>query len=133
MSIKIVVDDDHRISIIAQRTPADIIVTPVPMNPSRTPNSMRNPVPTQAQPPVPSAVVVNSPSPRLVGNPIPANKRIPVPSSIIVRPPIAVIDIGNPDIAIGLFVDPASVVSQLNFVFVELRGKVSAADDSLLE
>jgi hypothetical protein len=133
MSVKIVVDDDHRISVITQRAPAHIIVPPVPMNPGRAPNAMRYPVPAQAQPPVPSAIVVNTPSPRFVGNPCPARKRIPDPSPIIVGPPVAIRNVGSPDIAIRLFIDPASAASQLNFVILEFRGKVSSADGALVE
>jgi hypothetical protein len=94
---------------------------------------MRNPVPTQTQSPLPSPVVINTPSPRLIGNPCPAHERIPDPSSIIIRPPILIIDRGNPDIAIGLFIPPPSAVSQLNFIILEFRGKVSSGDGTLIE
>jgi len=55
--------------------------------------------------------VINTPSPWLIGNPCPTDDRIPDPSSIIIWPPVMIIDRGNPDMAIGLLIHPASAVS----------------------
>ncbi len=67
-----VVDYHTWISIVTQRCPAKVIVAPVPANPTRSPNSRWDPVPTETIPPMPSAVVVCAPTPGFVGDPGPA-------------------------------------------------------------
>jgi hypothetical protein len=123
--IEVVVDDDHRIVIPAQGSPAAIIMTPVPMHPGGTPGMMGDPVPAETQPPVPAAIVVGAPAPRLIGNPGPAASRIPEPAAVVVGAPIIDIDAGNPDITVGLLIDPAPVLGELVFVILKLRGEIA--------
>ena len=122
--IEVVVEDDHGPVVPAQRTPADIIISRVPVDPRGSPVGLRNPVPAQAQSPVPAAVMISAPAPGLIGNPVPAAIRIPEPAPVMVRPPVIVIDMGNPDISERPLVGPVAVGSQLVFVVVELRRKV---------
>ena len=123
--IKIVVDDDHRTVVPAQRSPAAIVMSPVPMHPGGPPGPVGNPVPAQAQPPVPAAVVICAPAPRLIRDPGPAAKGIPEPAAIIIGTPIIYIDAGDPDVSVGPFVDPAAVIGELVFVVFEVRGKIA--------
>jgi hypothetical protein len=63
--IKIIVDDNNRAVVPAERTPADIIMAGVPVNPRRSPMAVRNPIPPQPQTPMPAAVVIHAPTPGL--------------------------------------------------------------------
>jgi hypothetical protein len=123
--IEIVVDDDHRVVVPAQRSPAAIVMTPVPMHPGGTPGIVGDPVPAETQPPVPAAVVVGAPAPRLVGDPGPAANRIPDPAAVVIGSPIIHIDAGNPDITIRPFIGPAAVLGKLVFIVIKLRGKIA--------
>ena len=133
MVIEVVVEDDHGPVIPAQRTPADIIIPRVPVDPGGSPVGLRNPVPAQAQSPVPAAVVVSAPAPGLIGNPVPAAVRVPEPPAVMVQPPVIVIDAGNPDISERPLVSPGAVGSQLVFVVVELRRKVALRQILIVE
>lgn len=123
--VEIVIEDDDGPVMPAQRAPAVIIVSPVPMHPGRTPGVVRNPVPAQAQPPVPSSIMVCAPAPRFIRNPVPAAKRIPDPAAVIIGPPIRGDDIRNPDIAIRPFIGPGAVGVEFILVILELGGKIA--------
>jgi len=69
--VKVIVDENAGVVIPAERTPAAVVIAPVPIYPGRTPGLMRNPVPAQAEPPTPAAVMVNGPTPRFRGDPGP--------------------------------------------------------------
>jgi hypothetical protein len=87
-----------------------MIISAIPVDPARTPDPVGNPIPTEPKPPVPSSIMVNAPSPGIRGYPIPTYNRIPDPSSIIIRPPIIINMVRDPDISIGLLVNPTSVI-----------------------
>jgi hypothetical protein len=124
--IEMVVEDDGRTVIVAQSAPAVVVISMVPMNPGRAPTPMilGNPVPAEAKPPAPSAVMGCAPAPWLVRNPGPADDRIPDPAAVVIGPPIVVADRRNPDIAVRSFVGPAAVARQLVLVIGVIHGKV---------
>jgi hypothetical protein len=123
--IEIVVDENTGVVIPAQWTPAAVIISPVPMDPSRAPGAMRYPIPAQAEPPAPAAVMVDGPAPRLRGDPGPTAQRIPIPVTVIVRPPVRVgNNVGHPDVAVGPFIGPRAVVGQLVLIVIELGGQI---------
>ena len=86
--IEIIVDDDDRPIVPAQRTPADIIMPPIPVDPGGTPMAGGNPVPAQAESPVPPSIMINTPAPGLIRDPGPAADWIPGPSAIIIGSPV---------------------------------------------
>jgi len=106
---KTVVNNDNRISVVTQWTPADIIVSHMPVDPCRPPNSGWNPVPTQSQSPVPSSITINTPSPRIIRYPGPTDNRIPDPSSVVIWPPNIMGNIRNPHISIRSFMNPTPI------------------------
>jgi len=120
-----VVHHHYWTAVVVQRTPTDIIVSPVPVHPAGSPKPGRNPIPTKTPSPVPSTVMVHRPSPGVIRNPIPTNNRIPDPSSVIIGSPFVMIDLRNPNIAVGPFIDPSSMKSQFCFIFRELCRKIS--------
>jgi hypothetical protein len=115
--IEMVIDDDDRTVIVAKGAPAHVIMIPIPVHPGRAPVGPRDPIPAQVRPPVPPAVMGGAPAPGFRGDPGPADDGIPGPSAEIVGSPIDVIDIGDPDISIGLFIDPAAVIAQFFLIF----------------
>jgi hypothetical protein len=117
--IKGVVDDDNRPVVIAQRTPSDIVISRIPMYPGWAPVSGGYPIPAQSHSPVPASVMGNTPSPGFIRNPSPSTDRIPHPPSIIIRSPGVMIDIRNPDITIGTFVNPLAVIVQLCLIIIK--------------
>lgn len=119
-------EEDTRIIVIAQRCPAEIGGVPIPMNPSRTPSPMvvRDPVPAEVGSPTPPAEVHRAPSPGLIRNPRPADNRIPQPAAVVIGAPIVVVDRRNPDVAVGRFFDPSSVIGQFVLVFGVGRGQI---------
>lgn len=124
--VETVVDNNHRVAMIAERTPADVIMATVPMDPRWTPITSGNPVPSETDTPMPSAVVVNTPTPRFVGDPIPTDDRVPCPATIVIRTPIMiVVHSRNPDITIGSFINPPAVIGELCLVFIKLFRKIS--------
>jgi len=123
--IKIIVDDDHRPVVPAQRTPTDIIITPVPVDPGGPPMPSGNPVPTEAQSPMPPSVMVYTPAPGFVGYPGPATNGIPNPAAIVVRPPVGINDIGHPDIPVWSFINPIATRFELGLVDIELVRQVT--------
>jgi hypothetical protein len=124
-TVEMVVDDDHRTIVITQRTPAEIIGPVIPVHPGRPPSPGRNPIPAQAKPPVPSAVMGYTPSPRLIRAPRPPADRVPNPSSIIIGPPRVVVNIRDPDITVRSFILPPAVIIQFGLVFVHFNREVS--------
>jgi hypothetical protein len=122
--IEIIIDHDTRIVIPTEGTPAAVIVAPIPIDPARSPNSRGNPIPTHAQPPAPTAIVISTPAPGLRGNPGPPADRIPEPAAVVIRPPVGMVNMGNPDIAIRPFIGPVSVLGQLVFIRIKLRGQI---------
>jgi hypothetical protein len=126
MIIENVVDDDRRIIVVGQRAPADIIIVPVPVDPSRTPGPimMRNPIPAEAESPAPAAVVGRTPAPGLRGNPRPTDDRIPGPAAVIIRTPVGIRDGRHPDIAVSGFIFPAAVIGKLIFVIGVFTGQI---------
>ncbi len=123
--IKIIVDDDNRSIVPTQGAPSNIIVAPIPMDPSRTPITGGNPVPAETKTPVPSAIMVNTPSPGFVGHPGPAANRIPNPATVIIGTPIRINDIRYPDIAIRPFINPVAVGFKLSFILIKLSREVA--------
>jgi hypothetical protein len=63
--------------------------------------------------------MVDAPPPRIIGDPVPTDKGKPDPSSVMIRPPYIMRNTGNPNMSVGPFVDPSSMISQLFFVFIE--------------
>lgn len=127
MPVKIIVHNHYGMPVITERTPPDIIVPPVPMDPSGSPDSCRYPVPTETPSPVPPSIMGDTPSPWIIRHPRPPNDRIPVPSSVIIRPPHIMDHIRNPDIPIGPLVNPTAIVGQFLLVLVQLFGKIATA------
>jgi len=124
--VEVIVDEDTGVVIPAERAPAAVILTPIPMHPGRAPGIMGDPVPAQAEPPAPAAVMINRPAPGLIRNPGPAALRIPIPVAVVIGPPIVIgIDVGNPDIAVGSLIGPRAVVSQFALVVIELRRQIA--------
>jgi hypothetical protein len=97
--IKMVVDDDDRTIVPAERAPADIVISIIPMHPGRAPGAVGNPVPAQTEPPLPASVVIYAPAPGLIRNPGPTADRIPGPPPLIVGPPIGVGNSWNPNVS----------------------------------
>ena len=131
--VEVVVHNHDRIVVVAQWAPAVVMVSPIPMDPSGPPVGCGDPVPTKVNSPVPSSVVGHTPSPRIIRNPIPSDDRIPDPPAVVVRPPGIMMDSGDPDITIRPFINPVSVISQLCFILIQLRGKISSPDAPVLE
>jgi hypothetical protein len=131
--VKIVIDDNNRMVVPAERAPAEIIISMIPVDPSRAPMIGWNPVPAQSQPPMPSSVMVSAPAPRLIRNPVPAAAGVPGPPSIIIRPPIRIIDRGDPDISIRPFIDPIAVGGEFIFVVLELGRQIAFRNILILE
>lgn len=124
-SVKTVVDDDSRVTVITQWTPADIITTPIPMNPGRPPMAGGDPVPSQPETPMPTTVMVDTPAPGFIRDPIPADDGIPDPAAVVVRAPIMIMIHGrNPDIPVGPFIHPSTMIGKLFFVFIHLFREV---------
>jgi hypothetical protein len=123
--IEMVIDDDDRAVIIAEGAPAHVIMIIIPVDPGRAPVGPRDPIPAQVRPPVPPAVMGGAPAPGFRGDPGPTDDGIPGPSAEIVRPPIDVIDIGDPDISVGLFIGPAAVIAQFFLIFGDAGRQVS--------
>jgi hypothetical protein len=122
--IEVVVDEKDGPVIPAERAPADVIVVPPPVDPGRAPVIVGDPIPAQAEAPVPSPVVVDRPSPGLGGHPGPAHDGIPDPAAIEIGPPVAVRDIGHPDVAIATLVDPSAVLVELLLVLLDLGREI---------
>jgi hypothetical protein len=83
-----------------------------------------DPVPAEAEAPMPAAVVVDGPAPGLRGDPVPADDGIPDPAAVKVGAPVGVGDVRNPDISVGPFIDPLTVLVELFFVLLEVGRKV---------
>ena len=126
--IEVVIDDDHRPVVPAQGRPAAVVIAPIPVHPAGAPVTLGDPVPAQAQSPVPAPVVIGAPAPRLIGDPAPAASGIPEPAAVIIGPPVVIVNAGDPDISIGPFIDPATVLGKLVFVVFELGGKIAFGD-----
>lgn len=132
--VKVIVDENAGVVIPAERTPAAVVIAPVPIYPGRTPGLMRNPVPAQAEPPTPAAVMVNGPTPRFRGDPGPTAERIPIPVTVVVRPPIRIgMNVRHPDIAIGPLIGPIAVVCQLVFIIIKLGWQIPLGDIAALD
>jgi hypothetical protein len=122
--IKIVVADDNRIAVVTDRTPTDVVVSTVPVDPCWTPRTPRDPVPPQTKPPVPSAIMADAPSPRRIGNPGPATDWVPQPSSIVIRSPGMVVDLRHPYITIRGLINPITIGGKFRFIFIEFSRKI---------
>ena len=123
--VEMVTDEDAGAVIVAEGAPAHVITVGIPVHPGRAPVAPRDPIPAHTVPPVPPAVMGGAPAPRFRGDPGPADDGIPGPTAVIVGPPIDAIDIGDPDIPVGLFIDPATVVAQFFLVFGDVGRQVS--------
>jgi hypothetical protein len=123
--IEVIVDDDYGPVVPAQRAPADIIVVPPPVNPSGPPDIVGDPIPAEAEPPVPAAVVIDRPAPGLGGDPVPAEADVPGPVAVQIRPPVVIDPVGDPDVPIGLFVGPVAVLVELLFIVSEVGWQVA--------
>jgi len=124
--IETVVDENGRPVVVAESAPTVVVISMVPMDPSRTPAPMLvgNPVPAEAEPPAPTAVMIGTPTPRLVRNPGPADDGIPNPAAIVIGPPIVITVRRNPDIAVGSFIGPAAVAGKLVLIIIIFFGEV---------
>lgn len=123
--VEMVVNDDDRAVIVAEGAPPYVIIVRIPADPGRAPVDPRDPIPAQVDPPVPSAVMGRAPAPGFRRDPGPADDGIPDPSTEIVGSPIDVMGIGDPDISVGLFIDPAAVIAQFFLIFGDVRRQVS--------
>jgi hypothetical protein len=63
--IEPIVEDQARSVVVAERRPADVVISPAPVDPTRAPNGRGDPVPAQSEPPMPAAVMISAPSPWL--------------------------------------------------------------------
>jgi hypothetical protein len=124
--IEMIVKDNGRTVVVAQRAPAIMVISMVPMDPSRTPTPMilGNPIPAKAHSPAPAAVMIRAPAPWLIRNPCPADDGVPDPAPIVIRPPIIIANRRNPDIAVGGFISPAAVARQLGLVIAVILGEI---------
>jgi len=123
--VEMVIDDDDRPVVIAEGAPAHEIMVVIPVDPGRAPVDPRDPIPAQVDPPVPPAVMGGAPAPGFGRDPGPSDDGIPGPPAEIVGPPIKVIDIGNPDMSVGLFIDPAAIIGQFFLIFGNAGRQVS--------
>jgi hypothetical protein len=57
--IEVIVPDNTGVVVPAERAPAAVVIAPVPVHPGRTPVILGDPIPTQAEPPAPAAVMVD--------------------------------------------------------------------------
>jgi hypothetical protein len=57
--IEVIVPDDTRVVVPAERAPAAVVIAPVPVHPGRPPSIMGDPIPAKAEPPAPASVMVN--------------------------------------------------------------------------
>ena len=124
-TIKLVVDDDHRAIVVTQRAPTDIIDSMIPVYPGWPPSPGRDPVPTQADTPVPSAIMGNTPSPWLIRAPCPPADWIPNPSSVVIRSPRVMVDIRDPHVTIRPFIHPPAIIIQLRFILIHFDRKIT--------
>ncbi len=123
-SVKVIVHDHNRTAVVTQRTPADIIRVPVPVDPGRAPDSGGNPVPAEIPSPVPPSVMADTPSPGIVRHPGPSDKRIPGPPSVMIRTPNMMDHIRNPNISVRPLVNPTAIICQFFLVFIQFRRKI---------
>ncbi len=125
--IEPVPEEIGRAVVPGQRAPAEIVTVPPPIDPSRAPMGPGDPVPAEAEAPVPTAVVVDGPAPGLGRDPGPADEIVPRPTPVRVGAPIVVIGhVGHPDVAVGLLVDPVPVIIELLFIFRHFGRQVLA-------
>jgi hypothetical protein len=124
--VKMIVDEQDRPVVPAEGAPADVIVVPPPMDPGRAPLMPGDPVPPEAEAPVPAAVVVDRPAPGLRGYPGPADDGVPDPAAVEVRPPVDGGNAGDPDIPVAALVDPLAILVELLFILLDLGREVLA-------
>jgi hypothetical protein len=123
--VKAVVDKQSGAVVPSQGAPADVVAIPPPVHPGRTPVAPGDPVPAEAETPVPAAVMVDRPAPRLGRDPGPADDGVPGPTAVVIGPPIIIRrDVGDPDVAIRPFVDPLAVLVKLLFVIAHVGREV---------
>jgi hypothetical protein len=84
-----------------------------------------DPIPAEAESPVPAAVVIDRPAPGLIGDPVPAEAGVPPPVAVEIRPPVVIDPIRDPDVSIGLFIRPVTVLVELLFVVFKLGWQVA--------
>src|SRR5205823_4626080 len=82
-----------------QRSPADVVVARLPVDPGRSPLVTRDPFPAVVGVVVPAAVVISRPAERLVGDPGPAEVG-PHPVAVLIRVPRCDGDARGPDPAV---------------------------------
>src|SRR5665647_293352 len=100
----------------SERAPADVVPVGPPMHPGRAPMGLGDPVPAEAEAPIPAAVVISRPAPGLGGNPVPADDGIPDPAAVVIRLPILIVgDVRDPDVAVGPFIDPVAVLVAVSY------------------
>jgi hypothetical protein len=122
--VEIVVDDDDGPVVPAERAPADITLVVPPVDPGGAPVMMGDPVPAEADPPMPPSVVVDGPAPRFERDPIPADHGIPDPSAVKVGPPVGVDRVRGPNVSVRSLVDPGAAPVEFLLVIVEIGRKV---------
>jgi hypothetical protein len=122
--VEIVVDDDDGPVVPAERAPADITLVVPPVDPGGAPVMMGDPVPAEADPPMPPSVVVDGPAPRFERYPIPADHGIPDPSAVKVGPPVGVDRVRGPNVSVRSLVDPGAAPVEFLLVIVEIGRKV---------
>src|SRR4030043_31343 len=127
--VEAVVDKDTGVVVPAEGTPAVVVITPVPVHPGWAPGTMGHPIPAQAEPPTPPAIMIDGPAPGLIGDPGPAARGIPIPISVMVGPPVNVrMHVRHPDIAVGSLIGHIAVVRKFALVGIELGGQIPLGD-----
>jgi hypothetical protein len=122
--VEIVVDDDDGPVVPAERTPADIVLVVPPVNPGGAPVVVGDPVPAEADPPMPPPVVVDGPAPGFERDPVPADHGIPDPTAVKIGPPVDVDRVRGPDVSVRLFIDPVAAPVEFLLVVVEIGREV---------
>ena len=123
-SIIDVVDDNTGTSPVVGRGPTDIIVSAVPVNPSRSPHRGRDPVPPESGTPVPTAIVEGCPTPWFIREPSPSADREPHPSSAPVGAPVGCDSTGNPNVSIREDISPLPIISQFVFEILQFSRQI---------
>jgi len=130
VSIVVVVVNHSGIAVIAEGKPTVMKRCMAPVHPTRAPSHLWDPVPAEAETPLPAAVVGYAPPPGIKGNPGISPTGIPHPTAVIIGPPGAVIDMRHPNISIGAFIHPVAVFSQFRLIGGQFRGEVTIGDRS---
>jgi hypothetical protein len=69
-----------------------------------------------------------APAPGLIRHPGPADDRIPGPTTVIIGPPVGIIRVRDPDVAVLGLIDPAAVIGELDLVIGVVGREVSPVE-----